>query len=89
MDKSGNEPQSRYGEMERELAEQLESGPLEEGDKERKTKAKLSPKYEIRIQTEHDPIVEETKIYRKMAREVDDNYDKYMDRVPSERNKEE
>jgi hypothetical protein len=89
MDKSGNETQNRFGEMERELAEQLESGPLEDADRERKTMAKLSPKYEIRIQTEHDPIVEETKIYRKLAREVDDKYDKYMDRIHSEQTKEE
>lgn len=38
---------------------------------------KLLPRYEVRIQTEHDPVAESTKRYREMAEEVDDRYSKY------------
>ncbi|MCD9024556.1 hypothetical protein [Cohnella silvisoli] len=37
----------------------------------------LPPRWEVRIQTERDPVEEETKAYRAIAREVDDRYDKY------------
>ncbi|HUC92278.1 MAG TPA: hypothetical protein VMS09_09640 [Paenibacillus sp.] len=64
-------------ELEKELADRLTDGPLEAGDKERIVRARLSPKYEIRIQTASDPIVEETKLYRSIAKELDGRYDKY------------
>jgi hypothetical protein len=35
----------------------------------------LPPRWEIRTQAERDPIAEETKAYRAMAREVDGRYD--------------
>jgi hypothetical protein len=81
MDNSGNKPENAAEKMERELADRLTSAPLVDEDQERKVRAVISPKYEIRIQTEHDPIVEETKLYRGMAEEVDDRYDSYMKRV--------
>ncbi|MFC5470802.1 hypothetical protein ACFPPD_19110 [Cohnella suwonensis] len=36
---------------------------------------RLRPRWEIRVQAELDPVVEETKAYRSMAEEVDGRYD--------------
>ncbi len=63
--------------LERQLSEMLTDGEMQKEDREKD----LSPKYEIRIQTQLDPIVEETLKYRSMAKEVDDRYDKYMDKA--------
>lgn len=67
--------------LERQLSEMLTDGDMQEKDREKEERRLLSPKYEIRIQTQHDPIVEETQKYRSMAKEVDDRYDKYMDKA--------
>ena len=47
----------------------------------------LKPKYEIRVQTMLDPIVEETHIIRKHAEEVDDRYGQYLDKIPDQKAK--
>ncbi|KIL37402.1 hypothetical protein SD71_01710 [Cohnella kolymensis] len=62
-------------------AEELLIQRLTEGDPESSDPAEaavraLPPRWEIRIQTEYDPVAEETKLYRSMAREVDDRYGK-------------
>ncbi|CAM4475642.1 hypothetical protein [Paenibacillus tarimensis] len=77
------DPEQEQGsELEQELAGRLTDGPVEEDrDREARLKAKLSPKYEVRIQSMHDPIVEETKRFRSIAREIDDRYDRYMERT--------
>ncbi|WP_339270368.1 hypothetical protein NYE54_04605 [Paenibacillus sp. FSL K6-1330] len=67
--------------LERQLSEMLTDGEMQKKDREKEERRLLSPKYEIRIQTQLDPIVEETQKYRSMAKEVDDRYDKYMDKV--------
>jgi len=69
--------------MEREEAEELLARKLTEetdGDAagespEEAAARKLAPRWEIRIQAQLDPVVEETKAYRAMAREVDGRYD--------------
>jgi len=66
---------------ERLLAEQLEDGPIDEPDREALVRSILPPKYEVRIRMEYDPIVEETKRYRSMAREIDGRYDRFMIRM--------
>ncbi|OUM94841.1 MAG: hypothetical protein A9Z00_09075 [Thermobacillus sp. ZCTH02-B1] len=66
---------------ERLLAERLGDGPVDEPDREELVRLNLPPKYEVRIQTEYDPIVEETKRYRSMAREIDGRYDRFMIRL--------
>lgn len=66
--------------LERQLSEMLTDGEMQKKDREKEERRLLSPKYEIRIQTQLDPIVEETQKYRSMAKEVDDRYDKYMDK---------
>lgn len=65
--------------LERELSELLTEGEIREN--EAKKRERLSPKYEVRIQTDIDPIVEETRKYRSMARELDDRYDEYMSKA--------
>ncbi|SHN79128.1 hypothetical protein SAMN04487896_4177 [Paenibacillus sp. ov031] len=68
-------------ELERRLSDMLTEGEMEEsGDAGKRERQLIPPKYEVRIQTERDPIVEETLKYRDMAREVDDRYDRYLDR---------
>jgi hypothetical protein len=54
----------------------LTEGQLEENCPEDEAVKALPPRWEIRIQTDRDPIAEETKVYRSIAREVDDRYDK-------------
>ncbi|WP_084011815.1 hypothetical protein [Paenibacillus kribbensis] len=77
----------RSEDLERELSELLTEGEIREN--EAKKRERLSPKYEVRIQTQIDPIVEETRKYRSMARELDDRYDEYMSKAnqsdPSDR----
>ncbi|MCV4234323.1 hypothetical protein OHJ21_24440 [Virgibacillus sp. LDC1] len=67
--------------LERQLSEMLTDGEMQKKDREKEERRLLSPKYEIRIQTQLDPIVEETQKYRSMAKEVDDRYDKYMEKA--------
>ncbi|WP_068614323.1 hypothetical protein [Paenibacillus tuaregi] len=64
--------------LERQLSELLTGGELEQEERKEEERRRLSPKYEIRVQTEHDPIVEETLKYRSMAKEVDGRYDEYL-----------
>ncbi|RUS46802.1 hypothetical protein ELR57_12820 [Cohnella sp. AR92] len=59
---------------ERELASLLTEGGLEDRNAEEEAVAKLSPRWEVRIQTERDPVAEETALYRRMAKEVDGRY---------------
>ncbi|MEI2281980.1 hypothetical protein [Paenibacillus polysaccharolyticus] len=69
-------------ELERRLSDMLTEGDMEaSGDAEEQERQLIPPKYEVRIQTERDPIVEETLKYRTMARELDDRYDRYVDRA--------
>ncbi|MCQ4087303.1 hypothetical protein [Saccharibacillus sp. JS10] len=70
--------------LEEELSELLTEGELKKEDQKRKEREQISPKYEIRIQTTLDPIVEETKLYRLMAEEIDDRYDEYLQKTRSD-----
>lgn len=67
--------------LERQLSELLTDGEMESKNKEEEGRRRIPPKYEIRVQTTKDPIVEETRKYRKIAKELDDRYDKYMERA--------
>ncbi|PAF28477.1 hypothetical protein [Paenibacillus sp. 7516] len=74
-------------ELERRLSEMLTEGEMEEsGDADKRERQLIPPKYEVRIQTETDPIVQETLMYRNMAREVDDRYDRYLERSVEKNN---
>ncbi|MCC3376401.1 hypothetical protein LKX83_25325 [Cohnella sp. REN36] len=60
---------------EAELARALNEGvDAEARDPAEEAVDRLRPRWEIRIQTERDPVAEETAAYRKMAKEVDDRY---------------
>ncbi|WP_336784285.1 hypothetical protein [Paenibacillus illinoisensis] len=74
-------------ELERRLSEMLTEGEMEEsGEADKRERQLIPPKYEVRIQTETDPIVQETLMYRNMAREVDDRYDRYLERSAEKNN---
>jgi hypothetical protein len=64
--------------LEQEVAQILTEGEMKAEDPKEAAVDRLSPRYEVRIQTAKDPIVEETKIFRELAKEVDKRYDKYM-----------
>lgn len=69
-------------ELEQRLRDMLMEGDMEDsGDAEQRERQLIPPKYEVRIQTERDPIVEETLKFRQLAREVDDRYDRYLERA--------
>lgn len=68
-------------ELEEQLTELLTEGELKDEDRERKEREQISPRYEIRIQTTLDPIVEETRLYRTMAQELDGRYDDYLEKT--------
>ncbi len=72
---------SSSDELERELSERLTDGDMVEEERDSRERRLIPPKYEVRIQVEHDPIVEETLQYRKIARELDDRYDDYLKRA--------
>ncbi|MCM3784906.1 hypothetical protein M3231_18210 [Neobacillus mesonae] len=65
-------------ELERQLSDMLTEGEPEFGDRKERERQNISPKHEIRTQTQLDPIVEETRKFRSMAKEVDGRYDEYM-----------
>jgi hypothetical protein len=85
MDKQDKErlelPSNSFESLVKEISDFLTEGPMEDADREQRMITRISPKYEIRIQTKSDPIVEETKRYRAMAEEFDGRYDAYMKRV--------
>ncbi|MNI17172.1 hypothetical protein D3C73_705320 [compost metagenome] len=64
-------------ELEEQLAQKLTAGEMDSLDAEDTARKLLPMKTEIRIQAQIDPIVEETKKYRKMAEEVDDRFARY------------
>lgn len=64
--------------LEEEVAHLLTEGKMEARDPKKEAVDRLPAKYEVRIQTTQDLVVEETKLYRQLAEEIDDRYDKYM-----------
>lgn len=72
-------------ELEKKMSETLEEGDMRKYNPIVKAQEQLIPKYEIRIPIEKDPIIEETRIIREIAQEVDDRYDKYVSRDPKEK----
>lgn len=68
--------------LEQRMLEVLTEGEFIRNEPKQAAQKQLPPRYEMRIQTEHDPIVEETHLVRKMAQEVDDRYDNYLSRIP-------
>jgi hypothetical protein len=67
--------------FEHKVSEALTEGDMNAAQPESEAPRRLSPRYEIRQSTELDPIVEETRKIRSMAKEVDDRYDEYISRA--------
>ncbi|PYI52979.1 hypothetical protein [Paenibacillus flagellatus] len=80
------EPRSKE-QLEQDLADALTEGEMAGSDPDEAALHRLSPRYEVRSQAERDPIVEETKAIRRMAKEVDDRYDDYMSRATGDADK--
>ncbi|WP_229106918.1 hypothetical protein [Paenibacillus sp. 1001270B_150601_E10] len=67
--------------LEEQIHSLLTEGEMETEEKDEAVRRRVIPRTEIRIQTTMDPIVEETLKFRSMAREVDNRYDRYMERA--------
>ena len=72
----------RKEQIEKTMADSLREGELETADPQTAARKAVHPRYEIRMQLEHDPILEEITLYRRIAEEVDDRYDRYLSRIP-------
>ncbi|RCW46496.1 hypothetical protein [Paenibacillus prosopidis] len=64
-------------ELEEQLVQKLTEGEMQQVDTEEAARIRLPMKTEIRIPAHIDPVVEETKQYRKIAEEVDERYSRY------------
>ncbi|MCD1258138.1 hypothetical protein B5M42_004700 [Paenibacillus athensensis] len=64
--------------LEQSLTHSLEEPPIDEAQAQEEARRRLSPRYEIRIQAQMDPIAEETRWLRRHAREIDGRYDRYL-----------
>jgi hypothetical protein len=73
-------PDMRPSNAETRLARLLEDGSAERVRPEAEAPRRLSPRYEVRIVTERDPLMEETRLYREMADEIDGQYDLFAPR---------
>lgn len=82
-DETGQSSRMKQANLEQELVERLTIGEMEQLDKGKQAAARLSPKYEIRMQSTYEPVAEGTRLYRSMAREIDSRYDKYVEKEVS------
>lgn len=73
--------------IEQQVKKLLTEGEMKVDEPKKAALDRLKPKYEIRVQTMLDPIVEETHIIREYAEEVDGRYDQYMNKIPNKPNK--
>ncbi|TVY10523.1 hypothetical protein [Paenibacillus cremeus] len=64
-----------HREVEETLAQLLTEGEVEMPPTAQAVKQKLPFNPEIRIPSQWDPVAEETKLYRALAKEVDSRYD--------------
>jgi hypothetical protein len=64
--------------LEEKVSKVLIEGEMASAQPDLEAVDRLSPKYEMRQTAKQDPIVEETKQIRAMAREVDSRYDDYL-----------
>lgn len=77
-------PYREVAEFEDDLAHALTEGDMQAEEPDDAALRRLGERYEIRIQAEQDPIVEETRLYRRIASEVDSRYDDYLKRIHAE-----
>jgi hypothetical protein len=67
--------------LEEKVSKVLTEGELAPTHPDLEAVDRLSPKYEMRQTAKQDPIVEESKKIRSMAREVDGRYDDYLEKA--------
>lgn len=79
-DRETNRANHLPSEAERLLAEQLEEGAADESTPAAEALRRLSPRWEVRVVSERDPVTEETLAYRRMAKEIDNRYDRFVPR---------
>lgn len=65
--------------IEEDLNQLLTEGELNKENSDKRVVKDLSPKYEIRIHAEKDPIKEETEIIQKTVRETNEKYLRYVE----------
>lgn len=80
MDEDEQKEQQKE-QLEEMIEKTLTVGDMESVDPEEGAKALLGTRIEIPVKAEFEPIVEETKIIRSMAKEPDDRYDKWAERA--------
>lgn len=73
-------------ELEAKLAEALERGEIQAEPTKEAVRRKLPPRTVYRVQAQRDPVAEETKRYRRIAKEIDDRYARYDDSAETEKN---
>lgn len=66
--------------VEERLSELLTEGDMRQNEPRAEAQKRLSPRYEIRIESEVEPVVEETIRYRAIAEEIDERYDTFIPR---------
>jgi hypothetical protein len=72
--------ENKQHELERVLGESIQEGGEREPSKKELTeraRERISAPYVYRITADRDPVAEETKLFRRMAKEVDDRYDRW------------
>lgn len=71
--------EKKRSELERVLEEKLEQGDAngDGADPSEQARQRITAPYEYRVRAEVDPIAEETRLIRKIAKEPDGKYDKY------------
>jgi len=75
----------RKEQVERTVSEAMADNDQEAVEPALEAPRRLSPRYEIRQIVDLDPIMEETRIYRSIAKEVDNRYDHYVNNVRNRR----
>ncbi|WP_199616655.1 hypothetical protein [Paenibacillus alkalitolerans] len=65
-------------ELEQMIEKTLTVGEMDSIDPQEGAKGKLGTRYEYAVKAESDPVAEETKIIRSMAKEPDDRYDRWV-----------
>jgi hypothetical protein len=65
-------------ELEQMIEKTLTVGEMDSIDPQEGAKAKLNMRYEIPVKAEYNPVTEETRVIRSMAKEPDNRYDRWM-----------
>lgn len=70
--------------LEQKVTHTLTEGDMKVVDPLEGARKQLTPRYEIRVQAKHDPVVIETAWYRQLAEELDKRYDHFANLSPKQ-----